>query len=238
MTRELFIRNFVEFSGKEIKKFKGTNGDDSIALVCEEAGSDCTYTVNGQSETFAKDALKASQLAIDPLAGKDEIVVAIPAGMFLQRVQISLENGDKTLFSKFVAPYASATVNLGKGNHHTIKMNEEGSNVFIKGFNNAPNNKIQINSAKYGISDLEFLRDNPTSETYDLYLKTADTKHLLCSFFNQLSPQEYDVYAKLKVMVDSEEAIPAGYQSSMYVLHGPKAMDELLNADHFIFTDN
>jgi hypothetical protein len=238
MTRAMFIKNFVEFSGREIKKLKGTNGDDSIALVCEEAGSDCTYTVNEQSETFAKDALKAFQLAIDPLAGKDNITVDIPAGMLLQRVQINLDNGDKTLFSKFLAPYASATINLGKGFNNTLKMNEDGSNIFIKGFNNAPNNKIQIKSTEHSIGDLEFQRENPTSETYDLYLKDADSQHMICSFFNQLSPQEYDLYAKLKVMVDSEEAIPPVYQSSMYVLHGPKVMDELLNAEHFVFSDN
>lgn len=224
--------SFIEYKGKTIKRLKGTEQDDAITLNCPEMGDFCTYTVNGQSETFAKSSLPAYQLSIDPLAGQDALNLTIGKGKLLLDVQIFLDNGDKTLFSKFIKPYSSASVFLGKEYSHTLRIDEEGSNIFIRGFKNSPNNKIEFLSNKYSLTDLRFEKDNPNSETFDLYL----AGNPVCTFFNQLTPKEYELYAQHQILIQDEASIPDALKASEYVLNGPKPMDELLNAEHFSFT--
>lgn len=239
MNSKEFHLNYLELTDDKVAAIKGTDGDDFIALQCFDYIDKCTLTINGNSHSFLKDDLIVANLKINSGEGNDSISVIVPKGMVIQRTQIHPGEGNNKIYTKLYSPYSSAELNLGYGSN-TISFEPTGSNIFIFGFKNSPNNKIQIRDQKLTLEDIIIKRDDKTCETYKVYLKSSDNpvnKYYLCDIYNSLTPAEYDAYAILQGFVEEGRKIPPEYQSMAYVLDGPKNLEsEILNSNNFVFS--
>lgn len=234
-----FHINFLELTNGEVVKIKGTDSNDSIVLECFDKPDRCTLTINDNSHAFQKGDLKNFEMVINAGKGNDNINVTVPKGMHFTRIQIYPGEGTNKIYTKLFYPYSSATINLDYGSN-TISFDPLGTDVFIKGFKNSPNNKIQIRDPNLTLDDIIMTEYDTKPRTYGVYLKSPDNpvdKRYLCDIFNSLSPAEYDAYATLKVLIDAGMPIPSQYQSMSYVLDGPKDLaNEVLNSHNFIFS--
>ncbi len=240
MHSQEFNLNFLEFTNDKIAVIKGTDGDDSIDLECLTNSEACILNINGNKHNCQRDDLQIFDLEIKSAKGNDSINVTMPKGMIIKQIQIYPGEGTNNIYSKLFSPSSSATLNLDYGSN-TISFEPGSSNIFIKGFKNSPDNRLQIRDTKLTLDDILIKRaDTPPFETYSVYLKSPDNpanKYHLCYIYNTLTPQEYNAYAELKILEEDGVEIPSEYQSMSYVLCGPKDLaSEILNSHNIIFS--
>lgn len=158
--------------GRRLAAILGTDGDDEINVLCyfdpRLTKQKCDVTINHESRSFLSSTEIADKLLIDAGMGDDVIRFSVLSNMLrLDDVLIKPGAGINHVHTELQRPFSYAVVDFDPNSTNTLHFTEKGSNVFVIGFKENADNKIQIHAPK---QDISVERTYPDKEEYGLYL--------------------------------------------------------------------